>query len=75
MEKLFVVVGGGLAGLTAAVALADKGHKVALYEKSSRMGGRAGTLRQKGFALNFGPHALYSGSAAESTFRQWGIHF
>lgn len=75
MEKPFVVVGGGLAGLTAAIALASKGHRVALYEKSSRLGGRAGTLRRKGFALNFGPHALYSGGPAESTFRQWAINF
>lgn len=75
MEKPFAVVGGGLAGLTAAIALASKGRRVALYERSSRLGGRAGTLRRKGFALNFGPHALYSGGAAESTFRQWGIHF
>lgn len=75
MEKPFVVIGGGLAGLTAAIALASKGYKVALYEKSSRVGGRARTLQQKGFALNFGPHALYSGGTAESIFRQWGIHF
>jgi len=75
MEKPFVVVGGGLAGLTAAIALASKGCRVVLYEKSSRFGGRAGTLWRQGFALNFGPHALYSGGAAESMFRQWGIHF
>jgi phytoene dehydrogenase-like protein len=75
MEKPFVVVGGGLAGLTAAIALASKGHRVALYERSSRLGGRAGTLRRKGFALNFGPHALYCGGPAESTFRQWSIKF
>lgn len=75
MQKSFVVIGAGLAGLTAAIALASKGLKVTLFEKSSRFGGRAGTLQQKGFALNFGPHALYSGGAAESTFREWGIHF
>lgn len=75
MEKSFVIVGAGLAGLTAAIALASEGRRVTVYEKSSRFGGRAGTLQQKGFALNFGPHALYCGAAAESTFRQWGIHF
>ena len=25
--------------------------------------------------MNFDRYALYSGGAAESTFRQWGIHF
>src|SRR5215469_1227852 len=75
MEESFAVIGGGLAGLTAAIEFASKGHRVVLYEKSSRLGGRAGTLRRKGFDLNFGPHALYTGGAAESTFRQWGIRF
>jgi phytoene dehydrogenase-like protein len=75
MEKPFVVVGGGLAGLTAAVALATRGHSVVLCEKSLCLGGRARTLRRKGFVLNFGPHALYAGAPAESTFREWGINF
>lgn len=41
------VVGAGLAGVTAAVRLADAGHKVYLYEKSSFIGGRAGSVRDK----------------------------
>jgi phytoene dehydrogenase-like protein len=32
-------------------------------------------MRRKGFALNFGPHALYVGGPAESTFLEWGINF
>jgi len=35
------VVGGGLAGLCAAVALADNGFRVSLFEKRPRLGGRA----------------------------------
>src|SRR5437867_12356942 len=35
------VVGGGLAGLSAAVALADNGFRVFLFEKRPRLGGRA----------------------------------
>jgi phytoene dehydrogenase-like protein len=28
-----------------------------------------------GFAMNFGPHALYTDGSADRTFRQWGIRF
>src|SRR5215470_15020353 len=36
-----IVVGGGLAGLTAAVELARKGRRVTIVEKSETLGGRA----------------------------------
>jgi len=36
-----IVIGGGLAGLSAAVALADAGVRISLFEKSPRLGGRA----------------------------------
>ncbi len=36
-----IVVGGGLAGLSAAVSLSDAGFRVSLYERSPRLGGRA----------------------------------
>jgi len=35
------VIGGGLAGLAAAVSLADNGQRVSLFEKRPRLGGRA----------------------------------
>ncbi|GAA4638447.1 FAD-dependent oxidoreductase [Actinoallomurus vinaceus] len=37
-----VVVGGGIAGLTAATALAERGVAVDLYEREDHLGGRAG---------------------------------
>ncbi|MCO5988764.1 FAD-dependent oxidoreductase [Actinoallomurus spadix] len=37
-----VVVGGGIAGLTAATALAERGIAVELYERADHLGGRAG---------------------------------
>ncbi|MDM8543683.1 CoB--CoM heterodisulfide reductase iron-sulfur subunit A family protein [Desulfococcaceae bacterium HSG9] len=39
-----LVIGGGLAGLTAAVAIAEQGFPVALIERSSELGGNARTL-------------------------------
>ncbi|HEY8459494.1 MAG TPA: FAD-dependent oxidoreductase, partial [Blastocatellia bacterium] len=43
------VVGGGLAGLTAANYLARAGFSVTLFEKSSAVGGRAKTDVERGF--------------------------
>jgi heterodisulfide reductase subunit A-like polyferredoxin len=39
VDQKGIVVGGGLAGMTAAVALANQGFKVHLAEKSDRLGG------------------------------------
>jgi len=58
----FVVVGGGLAGLTAANALAGPGRSVVVLEQSEALGGRARTQVSKGYRLNLGPHALYLGA-------------
>ncbi|MBR4798237.1 MAG: FAD-dependent oxidoreductase, partial [Oscillospiraceae bacterium] len=38
-EKKVAVIGGGPAGMKAAVELADRGHRVTLFEKSGRLGG------------------------------------
>jgi heterodisulfide reductase subunit A-like polyferredoxin len=39
-----LVIGGGVAGLTAALNLADQGYEVTLVERSAQLGGRAQTL-------------------------------
>jgi phytoene dehydrogenase-like protein len=71
----YVVIGGGLAGLTAANALAEKGNRVTVMEQSRHLGGRAQTQQQLGYSLNLGPHALYCGGTAFQTFRSWQIPF
>jgi len=71
----YVVIGGGLAGLTAANALAGPGREVTLLEQSSQLGGRARTQNENGYQLNLGPHALYRGGRAARTFREWSIPF
>jgi squalene-associated FAD-dependent desaturase len=40
-SKNVIVIGGGLAGLSAGVALAESGFRVRLYEKRPHLGGRA----------------------------------
>jgi phytoene dehydrogenase-like protein len=60
------VVGGGLAGLTAAISCAERGARVRLLEAHDELGGRA---RSTGgpYKANLGPHALL----ASSPFWSW----
>ncbi|WP_371548371.1 NAD(P)-binding protein [Streptomyces sp. NBC_00554] len=63
------VIGGGFAGLTAAVTAAETGAKVTVYEAHHTLGGRARTAEGP-YKTNEGPHALYSGGPHWSWLRQ-----
>ncbi len=52
------VVGGGYAGLAAAVELAHAGIPVTLYESARRLGGRARRVEYRGEILDNGQHLL-----------------
>ncbi|MFL6674554.1 MAG: FAD-dependent oxidoreductase [Massilia sp.] len=56
------VIGGGLAGLACAVALADKGLEVAVLERGQRLGGRASSWTDwhTGDIVDIGPHIFHS---------------
>ncbi|WAU83822.1 hydroxysqualene dehydroxylase HpnE [Streptomyces sp. Qhu-G9] len=51
-----VVVGGGLAGMTAALALADAGVRVTLLEGRPRLGGLAFSFQRDGLTVDNGQH-------------------
>lgn len=68
-----IVIGGGLAGLTAASFVSRTGKRVRLFEQSQVVGGRAQTQQRDGFHLNIGPHALYRGGRAFEVLRELGI--
>jgi squalene-associated FAD-dependent desaturase len=53
-----VVVGGGLAGIAAALELADAGAAVTLYEARARLGGATYSVRRKDHWIDNGQHVL-----------------
>jgi phytoene desaturase len=53
-----VVIGAGLAGLSAACYLTGQGHEVTVVERETIPGGRAGRLNRDGFAFDTGPTVL-----------------
>jgi glycine/D-amino acid oxidase-like deaminating enzyme len=68
-----VVVGGGLAGLTAACELARQRIAVTLLEGSGRLGGRARSTVRDGMILNLGPHALHARGPGTAILEHLGI--
>lgn len=74
MQKVdVVVVGGGIAGLTAAIYAAKAGKQTIVFEKQNRLGGRAISNKKNGAYFNLGGHALYKGDAY-ATFMELGLN-
>jgi len=67
VAKRVAIVGGGLAGLSAAVRLKEKGCAVTLFEKRPFLGGRVSSFQdpKTGWEVDNGPHLLIG--AYEST--------
>lgn len=53
-----VVIGAGLGGLAASVALAGQGYRVTLCEKNPRPGGKLNLLEREGYSFDMGPSIL-----------------
>ena len=67
-----IVVGGGLAGLTAAAAARRSGASVMVLE-AHQPGGRARCIDRDGFTLNMGAHALYIGGPGAKVLAAYGV--
>lgn len=70
-----VVVGGGLAGMIAAVKLARAGRSVVVLEQAKHLGGRAATNEFDEVRFNLGPRALYCHGHAFRLLREFGVPF
>jgi phytoene dehydrogenase-like protein len=68
-----IVIGGGLAGLTAAATLARGGHPVTVVEGAEHLGGRARSRHRDGFDVNLGPHALYRTAGGLDVLHRLGV--
>ncbi|MFI6639606.1 NAD(P)-binding protein [Streptomyces sp. NPDC050504] len=66
------VVGGGFAGLTAAITAAESGAEVTVHEAHRTLGGRARTADGP-YLTNDGPHALYNGGPHWTWLKQRGL--
>ena len=67
-----VIVGAGLAGLSAALRLAGAGKSVTVIERESVPGGRSGLLQKEGYNFDTGPTVLTMPSLIEAAFNSVG---
>ena len=67
-----VIVGAGLAGLSAALRLAGAGRKVTVIERESVPGGRNGLLLKDGYSFDTGPTVLTMPSLINDAFNSVG---
>lgn len=70
MARTVHIIGAGLAGLSAAVQLAARGEKVALYEAANTAGGRCRSYydHASGMTIDNGNHIILSGNDAALAF-------
>ncbi|MBL9127714.1 MAG: FAD-dependent oxidoreductase, partial [Verrucomicrobiales bacterium] len=66
------IIGGGLAGLSAACTLAARGYSVTLFESNDWIGGKAAVHRRDGFRFDMGPTILTLPSVLRRVFDEAG---
>jgi phytoene desaturase len=67
-----VVVGAGLAGLSAAMRLRGAGREVTVVDRVPGPGGRAGRVERRGYALDTGPSVFTAPEVVEGAFAAIG---
>jgi phytoene dehydrogenase-like protein len=72
MSGVLTIVGGGIGGMTAAIAAAERGAAVTLHEAKDRLGGKAWTT-DGAFRANRGPHVIYGDSDWWAWLRSHGV--
>ncbi|HHS13262.1 MAG TPA: NAD(P)/FAD-dependent oxidoreductase [bacterium] len=69
-----IIVGGGIAGLTAAAYLSREGQKVLLIEKNRECGGLVNSFTRDGFHFDAGVRALEDAGIISPMLKDLGIH-
>ncbi len=70
-----VIVGAGMAGLTAAAYLTKENVDVLLLDKNDHCGGLVSTFNQNGFAFDTGPRAFVNSGMVKPMLKDLGIEW
>jgi phytoene desaturase len=70
--KKIAVIGSGFGGIAAAIRLQAAGHKVTLFEKRNKPGGRAYVYEDQGFKFDAGPTVITAPEALQEIFASAG---
>ena len=73
IKKDIIVVGGGIAGLTAAVSLVHKGKDVLLIEKNENCGGLMNSFVRDGFRFEAGARALVNAGLVKPLIKEFAL--
>jgi diapolycopene oxygenase len=74
-DKKIIVIGAGLGGMSAAIALAAAGYSVEVFEKNAKVGGKLNLLQANGFTFDLGPSILTLPQAFDELFARAGKKF
>ncbi|PKL06849.1 MAG: NAD(P)/FAD-dependent oxidoreductase [Spirochaetae bacterium HGW-Spirochaetae-9] len=72
-NKDIIVVGGGIAGLTAALSLAQKGKDLLLIEKNEHCGGLMNSFEREGFRFEGGARALVNAGLVKPMIKEFAL--
>jgi phytoene desaturase len=70
--KKIIVIGAGIAGLSAACCLAKEGFEVTVLEKNDTPGGRVSKFESGGFVFDMGPSWYWMPDVFEKFFERFG---
>ena len=73
IQKDIIVVGGGIAGLTATLSLAKLGKQVLLIEKNESCGGLMSTFERDGFRFEAGARALVNAGLVKPLIKEFDL--
>ncbi len=71
-QKKAIVIGAGIAGMSAASYLAKSGFNVTILEKNSSIGGRARQFKAEGFTFDMGPSWYWMPDVFEKFYNDFG---
>jgi phytoene desaturase len=67
-QKTCAIIGSGIAGIGAAIRMANKGYQVTVFERNSYPGGKLSSFENKGYRFDFGPSVFTMPQNVEDLF-------